>query len=258
MTILYNTDILKGVFRENATRKINIKNIWIRDFLPIKNCVGKYLSFQYEPFYDPQSAKGAIKQNHVAEFLNIDCQFSEISLDGGAVLVYDDIVLISNVVFNQNKSLSILEIKNELKRLFEAKEIHFLPPHPDDPTKHLDGIVRFIDRSKVLIQDYQSLSSKIEKYWYEMFYIYLSQYFEVKTIPFHYPQKQINKWDSRGCYLNFLKTEKHIYLPVFKYADYSKVVELLDRFYINHKLIPISCDEIAKEGGLINCITWEY
>ena len=59
-----------------------------------------------------------------------------------------------------------------------------------------------------------------------------------------------------GSYLNFLETEKHIFLPVFDAAPDETAVKCAREIF-NKKKIPVNINAIAEEGGGLNCISWE-
>ena len=59
-----------------------------------------------------------------------------------------------------------------------------------------------------------------------------------------------------GSYLNFLETEKHIFLPVFGDALDETALKCAREIF-NKKIIPVNINGIAEEGGGLNCISWE-
>lgn len=58
-----------------------------------------------------------------------------------------------------------------------------------------------------------------------------------------------------GCYLNFLETEQHIFLPVFEVDMDSKAIDAAKDFF-NKTIIPVNVNEIAVHSGVLNCISW--
>ena len=73
------------------------KDIWAKDYMPVKTGSSKYISFRYEPCYlkdDPQ-LKTDFK-NDVAPKLSLPVIYSNINLDGG------------NIVFSPSKEKAII------------------------------------------------------------------------------------------------------------------------------------------------------
>ena len=63
------------------------KDIWAKDYMPVKTGSSKYISFRYEPCYlkdDPQ-LKTDFK-NDVAPKLSLPVIYSNINLDGGNIV----------------------------------------------------------------------------------------------------------------------------------------------------------------------------
>lgn len=50
--------------------------------------------------------------------------------------------------------------------------------------------------------------------------------------------------------------EKSIFLPVFGVATDNEAIELAKNIF-DKTIIPVNINEIAKYGGLLNCISWE-
>ena len=75
---------------------------------------------------------------------------------------------------------------------------------------------------------------------------------QVVDFPYFYSPKD----SAVGCYLNFLETETCIFLPVFNVAmDEEAVAQAQDIF--SKPVVPVCINEIAKQGGVLNCISWE-
>ena len=59
-----------------------------------------------------------------------------------------------------------------------------------------------------------------------------------------------------GSYLNFLETDKHIFLPVFSDAQDETAVKRATEIF-DKKIVAVNINSIAEEGGVLNCISWE-
>ena len=56
--------------------------------------------------------------------------------------------------------------------------------------------------------------------------------------------------------MNFLETEKHIFLPVFGNVLDETALKCAREIF-DKKIIPVNISGIAEEGGGLNCISWE-
>jgi agmatine/peptidylarginine deiminase len=59
-----------------------------------------------------------------------------------------------------------------------------------------------------------------------------------------------------GYYINFLKVDNLVILPVFGIEEDQKAISLINKFYDNPELCLINCEDLSMEGGLIGCVTW--
>ena len=229
----------------------NTKDIWLRDFMPVKTQSGKYVSFRYEPSYladDPQ-LRTNFKTDIAPSFKVDNLVYSDINLDGGNVVFSPskERVIISDRVFSENPEYGKNTLLLELENLLEASLI-IIPSLKSDMTGHADGMARFVDENTVVTNAPLSpygFETKVKKS--------LQNYgFNVIDFPYFY-----SKGDSAvGCYLNYLATEKFIFLPVFGVDTDNEAIELAKNIF-DKTIIPININEIAKYGGLLNCISWE-
>ncbi|MBK8292295.1 MAG: agmatine deiminase family protein [Flammeovirgaceae bacterium] len=71
-----------------------------------------------------------------------------------------------------------------------------------------------------------------------------------------YPSAHSNSQSADGLYINFLQLKDFILLPIFEFAEDEKAIRLFEQLYPNNKIKTIDSREISKDGGVLNCITW--
>lgn len=228
----------------------NTNDIWARDYMPVKTKSGKYVSFRYEPSYlanNPQ-LRTNFKTDIAPNFV-LPVTYSNINLDGGNVVFSPskEKVIISDRVFSENHGISEAELTAKLEKLLKASVL-IIPSLKSDMTGHADGMVRFVGENTAIVNAPLSpygFETKVKKS--------LQNYgFNVIDFPYFY-----SKGDSAvGCYLNYLETEKSIFLPVFGVDTDSEAIELAKNIF-DKTIIPVNINEIAVKGGLLNCISWE-
>ena len=229
----------------------NTKDIWLRDFMPVKTKSGKYVSFRYEPSYlENYDELRTDFRSEVAPNLALEnLVFSDINFDGGNVVFSPskEKVIISDRVYSENPSWHKADLTAKLAKLLEANVI-IIPSLKSDMTGHADGMVRFVDENTVVANAPLSpfgFETKVKKA--------LQNYgFNIIDFPYFY-----SKGDSVvGCYLNYLATEKFIFLPVFGVDTDNEAIELAKNIF-GKTIIQVNINEIAADGGLLNCISWE-
>ena len=232
---------------------LNTKDIWVRDFMPVKTGSGKYISFRYEPsyLYDYPKLRTDYRSDISCEQGLYDLTYSDINLDGGNV-VYSPSkqkVIVSDRVFSENPEYSTSGLINKLEKLLEAQVI-IIPSLSAkyDMTGHADGMVRFLDENTVLgnrVRGRNALEKQIAS---------ILKGHAINTIEFPYfDSKGIS---AEGCYLNYLETDFHVFLPTFKNKMDKEAVDMAAEVF-SKTIVPISVSEVAKQGGALNCISWE-
>lgn len=86
----------------------NTKDIWLRDFMPVKTKSGKYVSFRYEPSYlaNDSQLRTNFKTDIAPSFKVDNLVYTDINLDGGNVAFSPskEKVIISDRVYSENPS----------------------------------------------------------------------------------------------------------------------------------------------------------
>ena len=59
-----------------------------------------------------------------------------------------------------------------------------------------------------------------------------------------------------GIYVNYLEVNDLIVLPVFGRDEDSQVINILKEAFPSRTIETINYNEVAQEGGLLNCSTW--
>lgn len=229
----------------------NTRDIWLRDFMPIKTKSGKYISFRYEPSYlDNYTDLKTDFRKEIAPLLSLEnLVYSDINLDGGNIVFSSsrETAIISDRIFIENRNYSSAELVQELEHLLEAKII-IIPSLRCDMTGHADGMVRFVDENTVIgncVPSKNGLEQRIKS-------VLQKHVIEVIDFPYFSSPKD----SAVGCYLNFLETDQTVFLPAFGVDMDSKAIETAQNIF-NKAIVPININEIAEHGGVLNCISWE-
>ena len=255
LPVLYPTDA-ETLFAALDARNIpyrflpNTKDIWLRDFMPVRTGSGKLVSFRYEPSYlksDPDLRTDFCKD--LAQQLGLPVTYSHINLDGGNVVFSPtgERVLISDRIFSENAECPPAALVRELSELLEA-EVLIIPSLKSDMTGHADGMARFLDDRTVLCN--RPLSSC----GFEQQVKRAVQDCGLDAVDF--PFVPTGGVSAVGCYLNYLETERVVFLPVFG-IEQDAEAEASTRQIFHKEIVTVNIREIAQQGGCLNCISWE-
>ena len=255
LPVLYPTDA-ETLFTALAAHDVpyalldGTRDVWVRDFMPVRTDSGKQVSFRYEPSYlknDPDLRTDFRKD--LAPQLGLPVTYSNINLDGGNVVFSPSgaRVLVSDRVFSENQEYPSAALVHELSELLEA-EVIVLPSLKSDMTGHADGMTRFLDDRTVLCN--RPLSSC----GFEQQVKRAVQDCGLDAVDF--PFVPTGGISAVGCYLNYLETERVVFLPVFG-IEQDAEAEISARQIFSKEIVPVNIREIARQGGCLNCISWE-
>ena len=130
--------------------------------------------------------------------------------------------------------------------------LFFVPWDTSDFTGHADGMVRFIDNDTVLINDY---SKEKSNYPLTLRMALHNAGLDWKEIPYN-PYDNKSLYNAEGVYLNYLQMKQAVIMPTFKHKEDEKAVRILEQVFTGQTIATIDSNEIAIEGGILNCITW--
>lgn len=265
---LYLADTLKTkhpVFTNNLERLLQenkidysflpgTKDIWCRDYMPIQNGLGDFIKFDYSPDY-LRSKTYSITKTDVTEVcrqINVNTLVTNIVLDGGNVVHSGNKVIMCDKVLKENPNLEKHELIDCLRYLFRVNYVLLIPTHPDDIFGHSDGILRFLNNNTVLVSDY---SKDAPEYWDDLIYTLTKYKLKIIKVPCN-TSKNKYSYDATGIYINYLQIGKHIILPSYDLTEDKIVEDQFKLLFPKHKVLCIKSNSIAKQGGVLNCISW--
>jgi agmatine deiminase len=113
-----------------------------------------------------------------------------------------------------------------------------------------DGMVKFIDDKTVFINRYPkreaSFGNAIKK-------IISSEGFDFVELPYNL-DSNTNPDGAIGIYINYLQMKDVVFMPVFGLQEDDEAYNILSRYF--PKVITVPSNEIAAEGGVLNCVGW--
>lgn len=229
------------------------KDIWCRDYMPVQLEANRFIQFRYEPSY-LQSKKWIRTQTDselVCSEIGITCEKSNLKLDGGNVVKGDSWAILTDKVYLENKHLSHNQVISELERLFQVKII-IIPREPYEITGHADGILHYYSKDTVLVNHYGG--NKSDRFQTKLNSSLKSAGISSIEVPYH-PIKG-KSLSAEGLYINFLQMDKFILVPSFDMIEEDKTFQLFEQLYPSIVIRSIKSQEIAQDGGVLNCISW--
>ena len=150
------------------------------------------------------------------------------------------------------------DLRRDLAKWLECDEIIIIPSlnKTVDFTGHADGMMRFVNRDKVLVIKYDDKYKK--DWWKNTQRILETNNISYVEVPFFEDESDPENPESAiGVYVNYLEVNDLIVLPVFGREEVDQqVINILKEQFPNKIIETINYNDIAKKGGLLNCTTW--
>jgi agmatine/peptidylarginine deiminase len=232
-------------------------DIWCRDYMPVQVSDNKFIEYRYDPDY-LQEIKFRKKKTYpdiICNRIGLKTIKSNIILDGGNIIKSANKVILTDKIIPENASkYRKAELLDQLKFLFEVDTIILVPWNAKDIFGHADGMIRFIDDNHVLVDSYfnQHISGLGDK----LYKILKKNKLTPVEFIFNVPMQSKNNWG----YLNYLQMKDLILFPQFGIAEddlaLAQIKEAFPEYAAKAQIEPINSSSIIKEGGVLNCISW--
>ncbi|MDQ0110518.1 agmatine deiminase [Chitinophaga terrae (ex Kim and Jung 2007)] len=233
---------------------LQTKDVWAVDYMPIQTELNKFVRFVYNPSYlqTKKLLKTIPDVDKICAEIGIETLKTDIIADGGNITRWKNKVIMTDRVFKDNPTYKRKQLIKDLHELLQVDKLYFVPEQPGDFTGHSDGMVRFIDENTVVINDY-----KQEKEWfYRAFEIAINNTgLDYIKIPYNVYDNKSND-QANGDYINYLQMENTVIIPTFGIKEDNEAVKQLETIFAGQTITTIDSNEIANDGGILNCITW--
>lgn len=220
--------------------------IWARDYMPVQVSKGKFVRFCYTPDYLQDSPEYMPDTSAILSELGIHTIDSDIIVDGGNVISCGNKVIMTDKIIRENPHYQHNKLIETLSQLLEA-EIVLIPEDRYDEYGHADGMVRYMGKGCVLLNNYCDFDKTLRK----KLLAALSPHFNITEL--HYDAYTDRSW----AYINFLHVGRHIFVPKQEDRLAAIAFKQIAEAYPECECHQINgCDNIIREGGALNCCTW--
>ncbi|MCI0473120.1 MAG: agmatine deiminase family protein, partial [Ignavibacteria bacterium] len=149
---------------------------------------------------------------------------------------------------------------------FGIKKLIIFPVEPGDVTGHIDGVVRFANSNTIIAGDYPPGYREGYEYCRKIKTILEEELpdFGIVSLRNEVPEdlnKNVSMPSATGNHVNFLLIENKLFMPDYELnADdiaYNTLIENLtgvEVIRVKSKYLT----RISKDGGVLNCITWQF
>lgn len=230
-------------------------DVWAVDFMPIQTDISRFVQFTYNPCYlQTQTLLPTISNvDEICSEIGVLTIKSDLVVDGGNVIKGTDIVIMTSRIFKDNSNYAKDELLTKLKELFEVDKLFIIPEQPFDFTGHADGMIRLLNDQTLLINEPNFLESP--RFLASFRSAIKKTGLEYVQIPYN-PYNNIHKDHAQGCYMNFLQLDGTVLVPIFGMKEDDLAIRKFEELYPSCAIVPILSNDIANDGGILNCISW--
>ena len=235
----------------------NTRDIWCRDYMPIQKDVSAFVQFVYCPDYylDPKYIGKLTIPSETKIIDKISKEQSSIIVDGGNIIKSKTNAILTNKVLIGNPNLDPEIVISTLKKDLNVENVFIIPKAPYEMTGHADGMIRFLNEKDLLVADYSKESESWQK---KMDKALEKTGLNIIPYPAEFVEEKNDDGDyvAKGVYINFAQIGNLILLPQFGLKTDSIAFEKTNDLFSDCNVIPINANEIAVDGGVLNCVTW--
>lgn len=235
----------------------NTRDIWCRDYMPIQISANEFIQFQFFPKYylDPEFINRLTIPSEVVIRHRISPKKSKIILDGGNLIKSKNTAIVTDKIYEDNHYLDRGSICSILKKQLKVENLFVIPRAPYEITGHADGMIRFINETDLLVADYSHESESWKK---KMDRALKNTGLNIYNFPTEvvFEKNQDGDYVAKGVYINFAQIGNIIFMPQFGLNTDKVAIKRAKELFPNCKIIPVDSNEIAVDGGVLNCISW--
>lgn len=221
-------------------------HIWARDYMPVQVNKDKFVRFIYNPDYLKDNPEYKPNTSGILSELGVRVTDSDIIIDGGNVISCGEKVIMTDKIYRENPHYDHNLLIDRLSQLLEA-EIILMPEDYYDEYGHADGMVRYMGDGCVLLNNYCDFDKALRKKLISA----LKPHFNISEL--HYDTYTDKSW----AYIKFLQIGQHLFVPMLEDKLAEIAFKQIAEAFPKCECFPVwDCDNIVREGGALNCCTW--
>jgi agmatine deiminase len=235
----------------------NTRDIWCRDYMPIQKTTNDFLQFEFFPDYylTPKYVQKLTIPSEIRIIDKISPEKSRLIVDGGNLIKSKNIAILTEKILSANPNFERKTIISSIKKELDVENVFLVPKLPYDITGHADGMLRFLNETDLLVADYSHESDSWRR---KMDKALEKTGLNIIAFPTELVDEKNENGDftAKGIYINFAQIGNIILFPQFGLKTDAIALEKTKTIYPDCKVIPIDANEIAVDGGVLNCISW--
>jgi agmatine/peptidylarginine deiminase len=230
------------------------RDIWARDYMPVRNTRGEWVRFMYRPPYLDKAPSWRTSQQEVEKcMMGLSFTDCPLVIDGGNVVLCGNKAILTDAVYAWNSNHQPQDIIRMLKEALVVDDIVIIPSYEDDEYRHGDGVVAALDGQRVFVVD----DARYGNYGTVLRQQLSAAGLTCIPVPFYdaIEEEGADNMSAKGNYLNFLATPAVVLVPQYGLPLDEPVLQLY-RQHFSQPCVGIACNQLATEGGVLHCVSW--
>ena len=249
---------LAGILRKHRipTRLIDgTRDLWARDYCPVQVEPRGFVNFRYHPDYLHDCQHLITPAMICRQFQDLgSCRQTRTILDGGNVVAAECRAILTSKMYRENPKQEPKWLRSKLAKLLQVDQCLVVPEETGDPIGHSDGVVRFLEEDLVVVNDYSRVDPA---YGHRLRDILVEHRLRIEKLPhFREDRSRDGIPSAVGNYVNFLRIGKLIVVPAYKTRQDDRACKTLERLCPQATVVPLDCIDVARTGGVLNCIAF--
>jgi agmatine/peptidylarginine deiminase len=246
-----------------------LSTIWLRDVAGF-NCGDRIVKPIFRPRYYRGAFRRAEKIDHsmelISEILGKELVRVPLVWDGGNLVTNGKIGIITARILKENPQYREAQIADMIREYLQIEPV-FVPELEGDVLGHADGYVAFLDERTAVVSEYPARWHERDRQYVrtmaELLQGYGIKVVRIMDCPEGPSRGRKKRWkiqSAKEIYVNFLRLNETFMLPQFSFDeilredDYNSLNKNILAKYGD--VIPINCDQLAKFGGVLHCISF--
>ncbi|MEZ7913166.1 agmatine deiminase family protein [Macellibacteroides fermentans] len=223
------------------------KDYWIRDFMPVQIAESVFVEYKYNPDYLQSKRAFITDPKGCCTHLHILTQRIDVVLDGGNIIKCRDSVIMTGKVFAENPTFTKWQLYDTLEEAFQCRVI-VIPWDRYEKYGHADGMVRYIDKERILLNNYINFDMALRKKLISA----LEGFYDIVELDYRVAKRSKLSW----AYINFLQVGSFILLPAIGAPEDKLAFKQFSDLFNGHQIEQVNIADIVQLGGAFNCISW--
>ena len=239
----------EGIEMDYLPYSASKKHVWARDYMPIQLEEGRFAQYVYNPDYLRSDPDYIPRYGSISKKLGLQCESTKLIIDGGNVVKGKWSVIMTDKVLKENAMFNESYVLGQLEKVFECW-VKIIPWDRYEIFGHADGMVRFIEGSTVLLNNYIDFDKELRKKLIEKL-----RWYGLSVEELHYDIPRVSKFS--WAYLNFLQVKNRIFVPGLGIREDELAARQIQEYFPDHKVLIVpECQDLVRDGGALNCVSW--